>query len=78
MREGRLKVFRSCQMWFGEYRQYHRKDGMIVKDKDDLLSATRYGIMMLRYGVPLNQLGRVRNKSGRKSRRAKNVDFDVV
>ena len=26
-----------------------RKDGLVVKDREDLMCATRYGIMMLRY-----------------------------
>jgi hypothetical protein len=28
---------------------YHRKDGKVVKEGDDLLCATRYALMMLRY-----------------------------
>ena len=28
---------------------YHRKEGLIVKERDDLMSATRYAIMMLRF-----------------------------
>jgi len=28
---------------------YHRKDGRVHKEGDDLMSATRYAIMMLRY-----------------------------
>jgi hypothetical protein len=35
--------------WFEEFRLYHRKDGKVVKIGDDLISATRYGVMMLRY-----------------------------
>ena len=27
---------------------YHRKDGRVVKERDDLMSATRYGLMMRR------------------------------
>ena len=27
----------------------HRKDGKVVKEGDDLMAATRYGIMMLRF-----------------------------
>jgi phage terminase large subunit-like protein len=34
--------------WFDEYAGYHRKDGKIVKVDDDLMSATRVGIMDLR------------------------------
>jgi phage terminase large subunit-like protein len=48
-REGRLKVFRSCDEWFREYRKYHRKDGKIVKVDDDLMDATRYGVQMIQY-----------------------------
>lgn len=49
MLEGRLKVFEHLGDWFEEFGLYHRKDGKIVKLKDDLLSATRYGIMDLRF-----------------------------
>jgi hypothetical protein len=30
-------------------RLYHRKDGKVVKEPDDLLCASRYALMMLRY-----------------------------
>lgn len=49
MQTGRLKVFSTLTEWFEEFRMYHRKDGKIVKERDDLMSATRYGIMMLRH-----------------------------
>ena len=45
---GRLKVFSHLEDWFAEYRIYHRKDGLVVKEKEDLICATRYGVMMLR------------------------------
>ena len=45
----RFKVFSQCHEWFEELRLYHRKNGKIVKERDDLLSATRYALMMLRY-----------------------------
>jgi phage terminase large subunit-like protein len=48
MKTGRLKVFASLGEWFEEFRLYHRKDGLIVKERDDLLSATRVGLMVLR------------------------------
>ncbi len=48
MRSARLKVFSTCTMWLEEFRTYHRKDGKIVKEREDLLSATRYGMMMRR------------------------------
>ncbi|MGL4395035.1 MAG: DNA packaging protein, partial [Hyphomicrobium sp.] len=48
METGRFKVFRGLNDWFEEFRLYHRLDGKIVKERDDLMSATRYGVMMLR------------------------------
>ena len=48
MQTGRLKVFSHLNDWFEEFRMYHRKEGVIVKEDDDLMSATRYGLMMLR------------------------------
>jgi len=48
METGRFKVFASLGEWFEEFRLYHRKDGLIVKLRDDLMSATRVGVMMLR------------------------------
>jgi hypothetical protein len=49
MQTGRLKVFSHLNDWFEEFRLYHRKDGLIVKQNDDLMSATRYAMMMKRY-----------------------------
>lgn len=51
MQTGRLKIFRHLTDWFAEKRMYHRKDGLIVKRNDDLISATRYGIMMRREAI---------------------------
>jgi hypothetical protein len=41
-------VFRSCEPWFAEHRLYHRKEGRVVKRQDDVLSASRYAMMMRR------------------------------
>lgn len=49
MQTNRLKVFEHLNDWFEEFELYHRKDGVIVKTRDDLMSATRHGIMMLRH-----------------------------
>lgn len=49
MNTGRLKVFSHLEDWFAEFRTYHRKDGLVVKENDDLMSATRYALMMLRF-----------------------------
>jgi phage terminase large subunit-like protein len=51
MQTGRFKVFKHLADWFEEFRLYHRKDGKIVKEGDDLLSATRYALMMKRAAV---------------------------
>jgi phage terminase large subunit-like protein len=48
MQLGQLKVAKHLNDWWEEFRLYHRKDGKIVKVGDDLLSATRIGLMMLR------------------------------
>ncbi len=49
MQSGRLKVFAHLTEWFEEFRLYHRDNGKVVKEFDDLMAATRYGVMMLRY-----------------------------
>lgn len=57
MQTGRWRVFSGNDEWFGEFRMYHRAgkthDGVqitqIVKIKDDLISASRYGLMMKRF-----------------------------
>lgn len=49
MQTGRFKVFKHLSDWWSEFRLYHRKDGKIVKERDDLMDATRYGVMMLRF-----------------------------
>ncbi len=49
MQTGRWKVARHLHEWFEEFRLYHRKDGKVVKLNDDLMSASRYAMMMLRF-----------------------------
>ena len=51
MQTGRFKVAASLSDWWEEFRMYHRKDGKIVKERDDLMSATRYAVMMIRYAM---------------------------
>lgn len=48
MQTGRFKVFSHLTLWFEEFRLYHRKDGKVVKLRDDLMSASRYALMMKR------------------------------
>jgi phage terminase large subunit-like protein len=53
MTTGRFKVFSSCPEFFKEKQVYHRKlvngQSEIVKLQDDVISATRYGVMSLRH-----------------------------
>ncbi|HSQ54063.1 MAG TPA: terminase family protein, partial [Candidatus Bathyarchaeia archaeon] len=49
MLTGRLKVAAHLEMWLQEFRQYHRKDGKLVKKRDDLMDATRQIVMMTRF-----------------------------
>ena len=53
MEDGRFKVDETLRDWFEEKRMYHRKAGKIVKLYDDLMDATRYAVMMLRYAEPV-------------------------
>jgi phage terminase large subunit-like protein len=49
METGRFKVFGHLADWFEEFRLYHRKNGKVVKEADDLMAATRYALMMIRH-----------------------------
>lgn len=51
MQTGRWKVFKTCVGYLGEVRLYHRLDGLIVKLKDDRISASRYAYMMRRFAI---------------------------
>jgi hypothetical protein len=52
-----VAVSRSCVLYLEERRLYRRKDGEIVKLRDDVLSAARYGMMMRRSFEPLDDCG---------------------
>ena len=49
MQTGRWRVFRHLEDWMAEFRMYHRADGKIVKERDDLISASRYALMTKRF-----------------------------
>ncbi len=51
MEEDRWKVFEDCDYWLEERRMYHRDKGKVVKLKDDVISASRYALMMLRFAT---------------------------
>jgi hypothetical protein len=51
MRGGRWKVFKGQNDdWLEEFRLYHRREGKIVAEGDDAISASRYGMMARRHG----------------------------
>ena len=49
MEIGQFKVFSTEAEWFREKDIYHRKEGKIVRRKDDIMSATRYAYQSLRF-----------------------------
>jgi phage terminase large subunit-like protein len=49
MQTGRWKVFKHLEQWLDEFRLYHRKDGHLVKIRDDTISASRYALMDIRF-----------------------------
>lgn len=53
MTTGRYKVAKHLTLWWDEFRLYHRKDGLIVKERDDLMSASRVGVMTIRTSKPV-------------------------
>jgi phage terminase large subunit-like protein len=79
MRAGRFKVAAPLYEWGEEFLSYHRKEGLIVKQNDDILSATRIGVMQIRSARPLadnpNVVWRNGVYAGRSSERmARGVD----
>jgi len=65
MRDGKFKVFSTCREFFEEKLLYHRDDhSRIVKEKDDVISATRYAHMMKRYAVPMGSIKKLRQNAG--------------
>jgi hypothetical protein len=77
MTTGRLKVASHLTEWFEEFRSYHRKNGQIVKLYDDLMSATRIGIMGLRHGKQ-GPLGSRRPPRSQEPQFATGIDFNVL
>lgn len=51
MQTGRLKVATHLNDFWEEFRMYHRLDGKIVKERDDIISACRYAVMMKRFAA---------------------------
>ena len=51
MQTGRWKTFRTLNKVLEEQRMYHRDDGKIVKQFDDLMDARRYAALSLRHAT---------------------------
>lgn len=75
MATGRFKVAAHLSEFFDEFRMYHRKDGQIVKERDDIISAVRIGLMMRRFAkaVPLGSAAPKRSLE----MQASGSDFDL-
>ena len=74
---GKFKVAAHLSQWFDEFRNYHRRDNMLVKVRDDLMSATRIGVMSIRHARQ-TALGSVAgNPQGRGPTMARGLDYDI-
>ena len=72
----RFRVAAHLEDYFSERRLYHRKDGLIVKSMDDVLDATRIGIMGKRLGKAVKLIGGpATHRNDHKI--AKGVEFDL-
>src|SRR4029078_3677000 len=60
MQSGRFKVFKHLHDWWEEFRLFHRKDGKVVKEGDDLMAGTRDAVMMLRHARTRKEYDRFR------------------
>lgn len=74
-KSGRLKIAAQLSDLLEERRFYHRKDGQIVKLKDDLMSAVRIAIMMKRFGRTVGLGGKIAARMV--DTVAAGTDFDV-
>lgn len=74
MQEGRFHVTSNCRKWIEEARGYHRKNGLIVKENDDLMSATRQAEMDIRYAKSVHPLNSYRNPAAGRPREGRPLD----
>lgn len=72
----RLKIFSTCDDLFEEMRNFHMENHKIVPIDDDLISALRYAIMMLRFARPVENSAKWRKKKTGPLM-ASGMDFDV-
>lgn len=69
-----LRISDRMTMYLEERRRYHRKNGLIVKLDDDLLSAGRICIMAKRFAVPVGLGPQTINRKRGSSYIAKGID----
>lgn len=72
---GRLRIARHLAEAFDEYTGYHRKDGLVVKIDDDIMSAIRIGVMAARNAKAVEQFQPFDRVVS--SKIAEGMDFDV-
>lgn len=77
MTTGRYKICESLHDWWDEFRQYHTKDQKIVKVRDDLMSASRVGVMMLRYAKPWAMID-IHAGNRPQAKVCEGIDFNVL
>jgi hypothetical protein len=58
MQTGKLRIAAHLADVWDEFRLYHRKDGKIVKERDDLMDALRYAVMSIRHARSPADMGR--------------------
>lgn len=58
MVQGKFRVAYHLSDWWDEYKLYHRERGAIVKKYDDIMDATRYAVMSLRYATYIRRENR--------------------
>jgi len=75
MTSARWKVASHLSEYFDEFRMYHRKDGIIVRAHDDIMSASEKLVMMKRYAKPVILGNKVAKRRGGEI--AQGVDFDL-
>jgi phage terminase large subunit-like protein len=74
---GRLLVARYLTEFFDEYVGFHRKENMVVKVDDDLLSATRQLVMDLRYAQAQERFENCVAQRRGEPQIADGVDYDL-
>lgn len=78
---GKLLVAAHLAEWFDEYQGYHRKDGLVVKVDDDLMSATRQLVMDIRFAQVPEKFRLAskfrRGAAGPGDNLARDIDFDL-